>query len=119
LTRAVEAMLTDPRGQWILQQHDQAQSEQPLGYLQNESNSIATSIIDRSFIDNGVRWIIDYKMAQPGLDESKQDFADRQIVQYQSQLAHYAELYRRMENIPVKCALYCPLIPMFIEVSAN
>lgn len=119
LTRAVEAMLTDPRGQWILQQHDQAQSEQPLGYLQNESNSIATSIIDRSFIDNGVRWIIDYKMAQPGPDESKQDFADRQIVQYQSQLTHYAELYRRMENIPVKCALYCPLIPMFIEVSAN
>ena len=118
LTRAVETMVADPRGQWILQQHPQAQSEQPLGYLHSETHSISTSIIDRTFIDQGIRWIIDYKMAQPGPAESEQDFTHRQSRQYQAQLTHYADLYRRMENKPVKCALYFPLIPMFIEVSA-
>ena len=119
LTRAVEAMLADPDGQWILQQHPEAQSEQPLGYVHSETNSISTSIIDRSFIDQGVRWIIDYKMAEPEAGESKQDFANRQTRQYQAQLTHYAGLYRKMEGNPVKCALYFPLMPMFIEVNVD
>ena len=119
LTTGVEGMLADSRGQWILHQHPEAQSEQPLGYVHSETGNISTSIIDRSFIDCGVRWIIDYKMTQPAADQSQQDFTRTQIRQYQAQLSHYAGLYRQMENNPVKCALYFPLIPMFIEVSAD
>jgi ATP-dependent helicase/nuclease subunit A len=119
LGTALDAMLADSTGQWILQQHSQAQCEQSLGYIHSETNTVATSIIDRSFVDKGVRWIIDYKMSQPGADESEQHFAKRQICAYQPQLKHYANLYRSMESNPVRCALYFPQMPMFIEVNAD
>ena len=121
LTRAVETMLNDTTGQWILHSQDQAQCEQPLAYMHSETRTIATSIIDRSFVDQGLRWIIDYKLAEPGPGESTQAFAQRQADQYRAQLAHYASLYSHLETetTDIKCALYFPLLPMFVEVNTN
>ena len=119
LTRAVDTMLSDTTGQWILQSHEQAQCEQPLAYMLGETRAVATSIIDRSFVDQGLRWIIDYKLAEPAPEESTQAFANRQADQYRAQLAHYASLYSQLETTAIKCALYFPLLPMFVEVNTN
>ena len=152
LAKAVKTMLADPTGLWILDSHEQAHCEQALGYVQNDINgdgdanseldsqidgeidgqissqtsiqarAISTSIIDRTFVDQSIRWIIDYKMSRPGPDESEQNFALRQTGAYQAQLKHYANLYRGMETNPerpVKSALYFPQIPMFVEVNTD
>ena len=140
LAKAVATMLSDPKGRWILDSHDQAHCEQALGYMHNDMNghsdtnneidyetvsqprAISTSIIDRTFVDQSVRWIIDYKMSRPGPDESEENFALRQTGVYQAQLKHYANLYRGMETNPkrpIKSALYFPQIPMFVEVNTD
>jgi len=138
LLGAVQTMLTDQRGRWILQPHKQAACEQALGYQYSDSGRIGTSVIDRTFIDesiidevvnnetinnetvkNSVRWIIDYKFSQPAEGESLTQFSRRQISAYSAQLNHYATLYRSLEPNLVRCALYFPQIPMFIELEAE
>ena len=119
LSNAIQLMLEDPKGQWILHRHDQAQCEQALGYYQPEQNRAGTSVIDRTFVDGGLRWIIDYKFSKPAADESQKQFIDRQTNAYQGQLRHYANLYKGLQDNQVRCALYFPHIPMFIEVDAE
>ncbi|MDG2501911.1 MAG: UvrD-helicase domain-containing protein [Porticoccaceae bacterium] len=119
LSDGLTAMLSDPRGQWILQSHPQAQCEQALGYHHRESNHAGTSVIDRTFVDQGIRWIIDYKFSKPAASETEQQFIARQSASYQAQLKHYAKLYLSLENNPVRCALYFPQMPLFIEVEAE
>ena len=119
LMTALNTMLGDDCGRWILQQHQQAQCEQSLGYHYPETGRTGTSVIDRTFIDGGVRWIIDYKFSRPAGDESIEQFSRRQINTYSAQLAHYAALYRSMQPNVVRCALYFPEIPMFIELETD
>ena len=119
LSDAVTTMLADTKGRWILSDHKQAQCEQALGYHNRETNHAGTSVIDRTFIDNGIRWIIDYKLSSPASQENEQQFIDRQTEAYRSQLKHYGSLYRKLESNPVRCALYFPQIPLFIEVDAE
>jgi len=116
---AIQLMLTDARGQWILQCHTQAECEQALGYYQPEQNRAGTSVIDRTFIDGDTRWIIDYKFSKPGADESESQFTASQTNAYQGQLRHYANLYKDLQDNPVRCALYFPQIPLFIEVEVE
>ena len=119
LSIAISTMLADPKGQWILHRHQQAQSEQALGYYQPEQNRAGTSVIDRTFIDQGERWIIDYKFSTPAETETQAEFSTRQTNTYQGQLKHYANLYKGLEENQVRCALYFPQIPLFIEVDAE
>jgi len=119
LSKAIQLMLADPKGQWILQSHEQAQCEQALGYYQPEQNRTGTSVIDRTFVDQGLRWIIDYKFSKPPADQSEAQFIAKQTSAYQGQLRHYANLYKSLQDNPVRCALYFPQIPMFIEVEAE
>ena len=119
LKDAVETMLKDNRGQWILSTHKEGQCEQPLSYFDNVSQSIKTSVIDRTFIDNDERWIIDYKYTAPMDNESEQSFGQRQIEAYRPQLNHYSQLYQKLGAKKVRCALYFPQTAVFIEVTGN
>ncbi len=116
LSQALESMLADNQGQWVLQPHTDHQSEYALSYFNKTANKIATSIIDRTFIADGTRWIIDYKFSSPEPSESLEEFAQRQANQYQNQLNHYAFLFSRYDNKPVRCALYFPSVALFHEV---
>ena len=73
-------------------------------------------MIDRTFVADGQRWIIDYKLSSPGDSESREDFIARQSRAYQAQLRHYANLYRELEKRPVRCALYFPGTALFVEM---
>lgn len=119
LSTAIENMLQDNKGRWILDDHFESDCEQALSYFDADSQSVKTSIIDRTFIENGTRWIIDYKYSRPNVDESEQCFSQRQIEIYSPQLAHYAALYQKLETNKVRCALYFPQTSVFIELSGN
>jgi ATP-dependent exoDNAse (exonuclease V) beta subunit len=125
-SRAVDALIAvhrDPRGRWILQQaradvREFALSGLLRGASQRGPGDIARVVFDRSFIDeNGVRWVIDYKTSQHmggGLEE----FLDREVERYRSQLQRYATLAKRLGPEPVRLGLYFPLMAAWREWAA-
>ena len=112
-------MLNDAKGRWILDQHQASDCEQALNYYDQQSQSTKTSVIDRTFIDNNERWIIDYKYSRPHDGESDICFIERQKASYTAQLNHYSQLYQKLDSKNVRCALYFPQTAVFIEVTGN
>ena len=106
---ALVTTLNDPRGRWILTEHEDAHCEWALGGLIERVP--VNAIIDRSFIENGTRWIIDYKTAAPLPDENLEHFLDRQQELYRQQLESYAALLRIQDGgLKIQCGLYFPAI---------
>lgn len=73
-------------------------------------------VIDRTFIANGTRWIIDYKSSALTGNQSRHDFIATQEERYRPQLQRYAELFRVMEDIPVRTALFFTSLPYWHEI---
>jgi ATP-dependent helicase/nuclease subunit A len=124
-SRVVEALVAvhrDPRGRWILQKTREDVREYALsGYLQSgggRQGDVARVVFDRSFVDDqGVRWVIDYKTSQHiggGLEE----FLDREVERYRSQLQRYGTLAKRLGPEPVRLGLYFPLMRAWREWAA-
>ena len=118
--RVVEALrrsCADERGRWILSSaHQDARSELALtGIARGHLQSI---IIDRTFVDAGVRWVIDFKTSShTGGD--LEAFLDRQLERYRSQLENNSELARALGPEPVRAALYLPLLGAFRELAVS
>jgi len=112
IIQAVNNTLTDEKGQWILANHQEQQNEYSLSAIIN--NIPTHTIIDRTFVENGVRWIIDYKTATPN-DESTEEFLNRQQQKYTEQLNHYAQAFALLEQQPIKLGLYFPLCSAWCE----
>jgi len=106
--------LEDPKGRWILSNHEESHAEYSLT-LFLESRFIR-NVIDRTFIENKTRWIIDYKT---GRHEGKglESFLKRETERYEPQLRRYEALLKEYgETRPIRKALYFPLIKEWIEV---
>ena len=88
-------LFNDPVGRWIIQAHDREQNEYAL--LTQDNQDVATRIIDRTFYENGVRWIIDFKTGQD--DASKQSHHRQQVEEYATLLSDGSET-------PIRCGLY-------------
>ena len=114
--RVVDALLgvlADPRGRWILKSgyRDDLREHALSGRAQGE---LARVVFDRSFIDAGIRWVIDYKTSQHqggGLEQ----FLDREVERYGLQLERYALLARLLGPEPVRVGLYFPLMRAWRE----
>jgi ATP-dependent exoDNAse (exonuclease V) beta subunit len=124
-SRVVEALVAvhgDPRGRWILQKAREDVREYALSGRSpgagREHGEVMRVVFDRSFIDDqGVRWVIDYKTSQHmggGLEE----FLDREVERYRSQLQRYATLAKRLGPEPVRLGLYFPLMRAWREWAA-
>ncbi|WP_339615052.1 UvrD-helicase domain-containing protein [uncultured Gilvimarinus sp.] len=117
--RAVYNTLNSPVGRWVLEQHEQATSE--AGYVSARGKAFALQVVDRSFMADGRRWIIDYKTSEPAAGECTESFKTGLIDEYREQLERYRDLFGDAPT-PVKMALYCPFLPndeQLIEVSIN
>jgi hypothetical protein len=107
VVQALTRSLADARGQWVLQAHAQAFNELKLtGVFDGEIINVA---IDRSFVVDGVRWIIDYKTSVHEGGELEA-FLDQERERYGPQLARYAQLMAALGPEPVHCGLYFPLL---------
>lgn len=96
--RALESV----QGRWILQKREQAEAE--LTLVTADGNQMATHVVDRTFVEDGQRWVIDYKSAYLG------ELADTATLlaharQYGQQLERYAALFAS-ENLPVRKAIF-------------
>jgi ATP-dependent exoDNAse (exonuclease V) beta subunit len=118
--RVLDALLAvrrDPRARWILDSgyRDDFREHALSGPWQGE---IARVVFDRSFIDDGVRWVIDYKTSQhqgSGLTQ----FLDREVERYRPQLERYGRLARKLGPEPVRLGLYFPMMGAWREWAAT
>ncbi|WP_218813420.1 UvrD-helicase domain-containing protein [Rickettsiella endosymbiont of Dermanyssus gallinae] len=117
LKQALKKIIQDPRGRWILsQQHQDAHSEFALSVAQD--NNLQQLIMDRTFVDAGIRWIIDYKTtAYTG--NSPDMFLNTAMQQHQKQLENYAAAFSRLsplkEHYKICLGLYFPLDTLWQE----
>ncbi|MEM7053777.1 MAG: UvrD-helicase domain-containing protein [Pseudomonadota bacterium] len=98
--------LSDPTGQWLLSnQHDDAGCELALsGQLDGQ---LVNAIVDRTFIDDGCRWIIDYKSGHHAGADLDGFFAI-EAERYREQLGRYVRLFEQMGETNIRAALYFP-----------
>ena len=106
--------LADKKAHWMLNPEHKASSVE-LSLWQKDQGSGSNSILDRCFIDSGVRWIIDYKSSEPSAEESIDDFIQRESEHYRPQLKRYRELFASFPH-PIKTALYFPLLSHLQEI---
>jgi len=99
--RILQQTLNSADGQWVLQARPDAESE--LGITRSQQDAVKSYVIDRTFVEDGIRWIIDYKsvILMPDMAESELKAV---AAQYKAQLENYAMLFAH-ETYPIKKAI--------------
>ena len=88
-------------GQWIFQHHLNDKSE--VHYLLGQEHTFNRLIPDRSFIDNNVQWIVDYKTPfLPITDLSSE------AKKHRSQLNLYENIFEHDDLIIQKAIYFAP-----------
>ncbi|HLF66715.1 MAG TPA: PD-(D/E)XK nuclease family protein, partial [Gammaproteobacteria bacterium] len=112
LNKGLSQTIKDERGLWILTAQEQSQCEYALHSYANNINK--TIIIDRTFVANNERWIIDYKTSLPIGDH--EDFLTQDVPTHAAQLHYYAQVMQKIDNRPIRLGLYYPLISAWREL---
>jgi ATP-dependent exoDNAse (exonuclease V) beta subunit len=104
----LSAIRGDARGRWLFDpKHAEAVSEWALAG--SDRNAIVHVTLDRSFVAEGVRWIVDFKTGRhEGGDTDA--FLAREVDRYRPQLDRYARIVRGIDARPIRLALYYPLV---------
>ncbi len=111
---AINLTLASSIGRWILSAHSDHSCELPLtGVIQGK---LIHAVIDRTFVAEGCRWVIDYKTSTPGMNETQADFLIREAEHYRDQLHTYVQLLTQQSSqYPIRAALYFPAINGWYE----
>ena len=123
ISNAVKNVLTDKRGQWILDaSHAQSACELAITHIQGNQLDLKLreNIIDRTFVTEGTRWIIDYKSSEPLIGQSIVDFIAHEVDAYRAQLMRYKACFSALGEQNIRLGLYFPLLEnteRFIEVN--
>ncbi len=124
IARAITNTLNDQHGQWLLD-NSHTQSACELAITHKQGNHIdlklRENIIDRTFIAEGIRWIIDYKSSEPSTGQTLTDFITQETAAYKAQLTRYKACFTALGETDIKTALYFPLLEdgyRFLEVEA-
>lgn len=109
LVKAVHHIQIDDQARFIFLNYPIEQNEYSISTL--ESGAVKKYRIDRTFVDSqNVRWIVDYKSTVTQ-NEDVERFADLQVDQrHRKQLDKYGELMSRIDDRPIKLAVYFPLL---------
>jgi ATP-dependent exoDNAse (exonuclease V) beta subunit len=104
---ALRAALDDPHGRWVLAAHEDARSE--LRLTLRAGDLLEHVRLDRTFVADGKRWIIDFKTGQhEGAD--REAFLASEVERYRPQLDRYAAALAAIDSRPVHVGLYFPLL---------
>jgi ATP-dependent helicase/nuclease subunit A len=121
VVRALQSVLQDPTGRWILGARAGAQTETSWStWTESESDPVVRTLrgdrIFRAGAEPGSReethlWIVDYKTARRGAS-GLEAFLESEKATYLPQLEAYAAVLRKVhgEALPIRLALYYPLL---------
>ena len=110
VSRAVSALqntIADDRGRWILSQHEDDEREYALSAV--VEGRVRRFVLDRTFVDGGKRWIIDYKTGTHA-GGSPGSFLDNELLRYRAQMERYAKVIQSMDSRPIHLGLYFPML---------
>ena len=131
----LQQALSDEVSRWILGPREQAGCEVPLSSLAVSANATADHhdaeagtetaselqrhVIDRTFLENGVRWIIDYKTLNIHTAAELEAQLQAKAYSYRPQLERYAALYAHeaAADITIRTAIFFPAHGKLIEVT--
>jgi ATP-dependent exoDNAse (exonuclease V) beta subunit len=114
--QALQQVLQSERGRWLLTEHEQAECELALSGMVD--GQLVHAVIDRTFVDEGVRWIIDYKTSVPE-KQGLQAFLVDEGEQYRGQIAIYRRLFEGLDpSLKIRTALYFPAVDGWHELSS-
>jgi ATP-dependent exoDNAse (exonuclease V) beta subunit len=104
---ALSRSLADHHGRFVLEPHEEARSELRLTL---RAGSVLEHIrLDRTFVADGKRWIVDFKTSQHEGGRLS-EFLDSEVARYAPQLERYAAAVAASDSRPVQLALYFPLL---------
>jgi ATP-dependent helicase/nuclease subunit A len=105
VARVIRLLITSiesEQAQWILASRTTAACE--LAIESATEDIVSKKVIDRTFVEDNIRWIIDYKTVEISSNTTK-DALKALAVQYQSQLDAYEKLFVH-EGLPIKKAIF-------------
>ena len=109
--QALQAVLHDATGRWILAGYGEADSELPITRVSD--GRVQRVRLDRTFVDEaGTRWIIDFKTSSHE-GGSTEAFLDSEVERYRGQLERYAGTMAALDSRPIRVGLYFPLLRAF------
>ena len=113
----LSAVRDDPFAQWLIDPaREAARNEWTLSEVsENAQVSARHARLDRTFIDNGVRWIVDYKTGGADVADVER-WLDAEVERYRAQMEGYAALMKRYETRPLKLVLYYPMVQRWREL---
>ena len=97
IVNALKQTINSPQGAWILTPRPNRQAELSIS-ANDENNAPQQHRIDLTFVEQNVRWIIDYKL-------SAANETPEVTEQHRAQLERYATLFAG-ENLPIKKAVF-------------
>ena len=106
---ALCSALASSAGRWVLAPHTGAASEQAWSSRDGQGAAV-NHVIDRIFIADGCRWIIDYKTVHTPAGQLAQH-----AEQYRPQLERYASLFAG-DPLPLRMAIFFPLQGILVEL---
>jgi len=113
---ALSRTLTSAAGRWVLAQQNEAAAEQAWSSRDTrDGEAVAVNhVIDRIFVADGCRWIVDYKTVRaPGTDQEV--FLAARAAEYRPQLERYASLFAA-DARPLRLAIFFPLQGVLVEL---
>lgn len=109
----LELTLHSADGRWVLAARPEAAAELAIGHV--DDTGFRQQIVDRCFVENGERWIIDYKSTRLPADVDMEAMRTAASV-YAPQLAGYAALFAD-EGLPIRKAIYFMALGRLCELS--
>jgi ATP-dependent exoDNAse (exonuclease V) beta subunit len=104
---ALTSALMDPRGRWVLGPHAEARSE--LRLTLRAGAALEHVRLDRTFVAEGRRWIVDFKTSQHEGGDLRA-FLDSEVERHAPQLERYARAVAVTDARPITLGLYFPLL---------
>jgi hypothetical protein len=111
---ALRSTLQDEKGRWILDDHSDARSELEISGIVD--GQVRRLKIDRTFIEDGARWIIDFKITDIA-GGGRDAFLQNQVEKYRPDLERYARVMQQLDPRPVHAGLYFPLLSEFRQIN--
>ena len=99
---AVSNAISSEAGRWILAKRESEGNE--LALTSSRGGQTLSNVIDRTFVENGERWIIDYKTTAFEPDATEAEVKAKAEI-YRTQLERYATLFAE-EELPIRMGIF-------------
>jgi len=108
----LHTMLSQTTGRWVLQAHAHGACE--LAIETANTDGVDKKVIDRSFVEREIRWIIDYKTTAQAIGADTMTLA-KLAEPYRAQLASYAERFA-YEGRAIRLAVLFVRVGQLVEL---